>query len=89
MLTREKSLKTYGGRRMTDQPKLFGLSEVELNAYLKAMSQPKLSEMSVEEVKEYLKTQSKPQSSYQPEPKKKPEEPPQYFYDISTNLFIG
>jgi hypothetical protein len=51
--------------------------------------QPNLNDMSVEELKEYLKTQSKPQSSYQPETKKKPEEPPQYFYDISTNLFIG
>jgi hypothetical protein len=57
---------------MTEQPKLFGMCEEQLNAYLKAMSQ----------------TQSKPQSSYQPETKKKPEEPPQYFYDISTNLFI-
>jgi hypothetical protein len=76
---------------MTEQPKLFGLSEVELNAYLKAMLQPKLCEMSVEEVKEYLKSQSqsKPQSSYQQETKKKPDKPPQYFYDISTNLFIG
>jgi|Laugrespbdmm15sd_2_1035082.scaffolds.fasta_scaffold136955_2 hypothetical protein len=74
---------------MTEQPKLFGMCEEQLNAYLKAMSQPKLYDMSVEEVKEYLKTQSKPQSSYQPETKKKPEEPPQYFYDISTNLFIG
>ena len=53
------------------------------------INQPKLYEMSVEEVKEYLKTQQKPQSSYQPEPEKNPEEPPQYFYDISTNLFIG
>jgi hypothetical protein len=51
--------------------------------------QPKLHEMSVEEVKEYLKTQQKPQSSYRPEPEKKPEEPLEYFYDISTNLFMG
>ncbi len=50
---------------------------------------PNFHEMSVEEVKEYLKSQQKPQSSYQPEPEKKPDEPPQYFYDISTNLFIG
>jgi hypothetical protein len=51
--------------------------------------QPKLYEMSVEEVKEYLKTQQKSQSSYQPEKKKEEDKPPQYFYDISTNLFIG
>mgnify|MGYP001556308278 CR=1 FL=1 len=51
--------------------------------------QPKLYEMSVEEVKEYLKTQQNPQNYYQPEPEKKSDEPPQYFYDISTNLFIG
>ncbi|GEM_PF-2918058 len=59
------------------------------NTRTEMTEQPKLYEMSVEEVKEYLKTQSKPQSSYQPEKKKKPEEPPQYFYDISTNLFVG
>ena len=45
--------------------------------------------LSEKEVKEYLKSQQKPQSSYQPEPEKKPDEPPQYFYDICTNLFVG
>ncbi len=51
---------------MTEQPKLFGLSEEHLNAYLEAISQQK--------------TQSK---------KKLEDKSPEYFYDISTNLFIG
>ena len=74
---------------MTEQPKLFGMCEEQLNAYLKAMSQTQSKPQSSYQPETKKKPQSKPQSSYQPETKKKPEEPPQYFYDISTNLFIG
>lgn len=50
---------------------------------------PKLYEMTLEETLEYLNS-TKPQSkSVFSTEKKKEDEPPQYFYDICTNLFIS
>ena len=53
--------------------------------------QPKLYEMTLEETLEYLNSSN--QQKQQTESvflteKKKEDKPPQYFYDICTNLFI-
>jgi hypothetical protein len=65
---------------MTEQPKLFGLSEEHLNAYLEAISQQKTI------CQQKKKPEDKPPENFVVKPKNKS---PEYFYDISTNLFIG
>lgn len=63
---------------MTEPTKLFGLTPEKLNAYLNAISQ-----------KSPKSTLPKQQSSVKLENKTKVSNTHEYFYDISTNLFIG
>ena len=50
--------------------------------------QPKFYEMTLEETLEYLNSSKQQTVSVSSTEKKKEDEPPQYFYDICTNLFI-
>jgi hypothetical protein len=65
---------------MTESIKLFGLCEEELNAYLKAISGQNTSTA--------IPQSEQKKSSSHPERIQKKDKPPEYFYDISTNLFI-
>jgi len=49
---------------------------------------PKFYEMTLEETLEYLNSSKPKTKSISSTEKKKEDELPQYFYDISTNLFI-
>jgi hypothetical protein len=64
---------------MTEPTKLLGLTSEEINAYLNAISQRQPDQI----------IQSSYTSKKKQEQKVNMDDRPQYFYDISTNCFIG